>query len=102
MTVPEKALAEAVTRVPARWVASTPLVLVTTFFAPFTLRPRPEGDALVWLDPMTEETFVRSLAAAGDIGLALAPPVVAPVAGAHAAPQDDASGTPVSSSDSRA
>lgn len=42
------------------WNPATPLLLLTTNYAPFTKHPAPEG-AVVWLDPISEVTFLSGL-----------------------------------------
>jgi hypothetical protein len=53
------------------WEAPIPLVLVDTFYAPFTTRRRPNGN-IVWLRPFDETEFLASLAEASLIGVATA------------------------------
>jgi hypothetical protein len=52
----------------AAWQASVPLVLVSAFYAPTGQLPRPqaaEGSQIIWIDPQTAESLLRSLHAAG-------------------------------------
>lgn len=47
-----------------RWSGPVPLVLVTTFYAPTTFRPRPEADGgaeVWWIDPSEELTLLQDL-----------------------------------------
>lgn len=50
------------------WGHQVPLVLIATDYAPATARPRPEGN-IQWIDPATELTLLKSLAALGDFEL---------------------------------
>lgn len=53
-----------------RWdVRELPLVLVTTHYSPHTNEPMPEGEAIVWIDPVTTRTYVQSMCAAAGIPL---------------------------------
>ncbi|MFI7642443.1 hypothetical protein [Nonomuraea sp. NPDC049400] len=54
---------------PARWEAPVPLVLVSTFYEPAGVLPRPSGpaDLQVWLDPADDRTLLTSLHMAGVI-----------------------------------
>jgi hypothetical protein len=47
-------------RVNLEWELEVPLVLMTSDYVPFTERPAPTGN-IVWLDPTTELTYLRSL-----------------------------------------
>ncbi len=47
-------------RVELEWDCEVPLVLMTSDYAPFTDRPEPTGN-IIWLDPTTELTYLRSL-----------------------------------------
>ncbi|MGN7187039.1 hypothetical protein [Microbacterium enclense] len=40
----------------------TPLLLVTTNYAPFTAASRPAGSSIIWLDPTNELRYLQSLA----------------------------------------
>jgi hypothetical protein len=54
------------------WQAPVPLVLVTSFYAPAGQLPRPQaaGDGeIIWIDPQTAESLLRSLHAAGWIAV---------------------------------
>jgi hypothetical protein len=53
-----------------QWDLVTPLVLVATDYQPYTDRPVPDG-RIVWLDPSTELSFLRSLNTLGIIELRL-------------------------------
>jgi hypothetical protein len=57
-----------------KWEAEVPLVLVDTAYAPHSDRPRPESaaDTIIWVSPLTEESFLMSLAELGVIGLSQA------------------------------
>lgn len=46
------------------WNPSTPLLLLTTTYAPFTEHKVPEG-SVVWLDPVTEVTFLSAMQTLG-------------------------------------
>lgn len=46
------------------WQHVVPLVLIATDYLPFTGREAPTGNVL-WLDPSTEVTYLRSLARLG-------------------------------------
>jgi len=48
------------TRVNLEWELDVPLVLITSDYLPFTERPEPTGN-VIWLDPTTELTYLRSL-----------------------------------------
>lgn len=48
----------------APWVGPAPIVAVTTTYAPTGDTPPLQGD-IVWLDPSSEQGYLRSLAAAG-------------------------------------
>jgi len=48
------------------WTCPVPLVLITTDYEPFTDRPVPQGN-IVWLDPITEVTYLQSLHKIGAI-----------------------------------
>ena len=50
------------------WSHQVPLVLIATDYAPATDRPRPGGN-IQWIDPATELTLLKSLAAIGDFEL---------------------------------
>jgi len=50
-----------------RWDSDIPLILIATGYAPFTDRPRPAGDAIIWLDPSTEISFLQSVSAVGPV-----------------------------------
>lgn len=43
------------------WTSNTPLLLLATNYAPYTEVIPPEGDAIVWLNPHDERTFLMSL-----------------------------------------
>lgn len=66
------------------WAARVPLVLVTSFYAPDGLLPRPApaaGAEIIWIDPRTSAALLTSLHAAGWISLASrAPAGVSPAA----------------------
>jgi hypothetical protein len=47
-------------RVNLEWELEVPLVLITSDYVPFTERPAPTGN-IIWLDPTTELTYLRSL-----------------------------------------
>lgn len=51
------------------WSSDVPLFLLETSYFPFTPAPRPTGDAIVWLNPHTERTFIDSLSALGLVEL---------------------------------
>ncbi|WP_157240049.1 hypothetical protein [Catenuloplanes japonicus] len=87
------------------WSASVPLVLVDAHYAPYTEQPRPEerGGRIVWLDTTDDETYLNSVALAGEVFLAVRaddepepgetpePASAAPVTPAQAAPVAPAS-----------
>lgn len=50
------------------WFQEVPLILLATDYSPYTERRRPNGK-IVWLDPVTEVTFLRSLDKLGVIRL---------------------------------
>ncbi len=50
-----------------RWDSDIPLLLITTGYMPFTDRPRPAGDSILWLDPSTETSFLRSISSIGPV-----------------------------------
>ncbi|MCT2222491.1 hypothetical protein [Microbacterium paraoxydans] len=50
-----------------RWDSDIPLILISTGYTPFTDRPRPVGDSIVWLDPSTETSFLRSISSIGPV-----------------------------------
>ena len=50
------------------WDLAAPLVLIATDYQPYTHRPTPNG-RIVWLDPSTEPSFLRSLDTLGIIEL---------------------------------
>jgi hypothetical protein len=52
------------------WDLAVPLVLIATDYQPYTHRPAPNG-RIVWLDPSTELSFLRSLDTLGIIELRL-------------------------------
>jgi hypothetical protein len=57
------------------WQAPVPLVLVSSFYAPGGLLPRPApapGSEIIWINPHTSETLLESLHTAGWITLAAA------------------------------
>ncbi len=58
-------------RVNFEWELDVPLVLMTSDYAPFTERPAPTGN-IVWLDPTTELTYLRSLDRLGVMKLLVA------------------------------
>ena len=43
------------------WTSNTPMLLLATNYAPYTEVIPPEGDAIVWLNPHDERTFLMSL-----------------------------------------
>lgn len=43
------------------WVSDIPLLLLTTDYAPYSTAECPAGAAVVWLDPVTELTYLNSL-----------------------------------------
>lgn len=47
------------------WDSDVPLFVLASNYAPYTERPRPTGEHVVFLDPATETTFIDSLKAAG-------------------------------------
>ena len=49
----------------ASWNEQIPLLLLVTNFAPYTEVPAPSGDAIIWLDPTTETSYIDSLAKLG-------------------------------------
>jgi hypothetical protein len=52
----------------AAWQAPVPLVLVSAFYAPAGELPRPQaaaGSEIIWIDPRTAESLLRSLHAVG-------------------------------------
>lgn len=51
-----------------QWDLAAPLVLIATDYQPYTYRPTPDG-RIVWLDPSTELSFLRSLDTLGIIEL---------------------------------
>jgi hypothetical protein len=56
----------------AQWAAPVPLVLVDSFYAPFTAMSRPVAQTpgrIFWLSPGTESDHLRALAALGVITL---------------------------------
>ncbi|MDR7274275.1 hypothetical protein [Catenuloplanes atrovinosus] len=63
------------TRPPAieAWSGPVPLVLVAAHYAPHTELPRPreEDGRIVWLDTEDDDSYLRSVALAGDIFLAM-------------------------------
>ncbi|MGN9842665.1 hypothetical protein ACTMTI_31520 [Nonomuraea sp. H19] len=56
---------------PSRWEAPVPLVLVSAFYEPAGVLPRPSGPAelQVWLDPADDWTLLTSLHTAGMIAV---------------------------------
>lgn len=50
------------------WAGHVPLVLIETEYAPYTDVPRPAGNVR-WVNPATDLTLLRSLAAFGDFEL---------------------------------
>jgi hypothetical protein len=58
---------------PLEWPGGLPpLVLIRTDYAPFSDRPVPTGN-VIWLDPYTELTYLKSLNSLGVIKLLVAP-----------------------------
>jgi hypothetical protein len=60
-----------------QWECAIPLVLVDVYYEPYGEIPRPVAAAetgddgrLIWLSPMTEDAYLRSLAQAGALDLA--------------------------------
>lgn len=49
----------------AEWASDLPLFLMASGYAPYTDRPRPSGDTIVFLDSHTERSFIDSLQPAG-------------------------------------
>jgi len=58
-------------RVNLEWDLDVPLVLMTSDYEPFTERPTPTG-TIIWLDPTTELTYLRSLDRLGVMKLLVA------------------------------
>lgn len=58
-------------RVTLEWELDVPLVLMTSDYVPFTERPAPTGN-IIWLDPTTELTYLRSLDRLGVLKLLVA------------------------------
>ena len=58
------------------WRHEVPLVLLASDYAPYTLRETPTG-RIVWLDPTTEVTYLRSLNELGLIELRTLDPTAA-------------------------
>ncbi|MFI5838788.1 hypothetical protein ACIA8K_03605 [Catenuloplanes sp. NPDC051500] len=58
-------------RVPSRWSAPVPLVLIDVHFpADDRQRPQPAGGGrIIWLDTRDDDAYLRSLAVAGEIFL---------------------------------
>jgi len=56
------------------WASDLPLLLLATSYAPYTDTPAPEGDAIVWLNPATERTFLDSLQSLGLVELFVTDP----------------------------
>lgn len=57
-------------RIPARWSAPVPLVLIDVHFPAGQERPRESGNGrIVWLDTRDDDSYLRSLALAGEIFL---------------------------------
>ena len=55
------------------WDAPVPLVLVASYYQPYTSLPGPvqvDPGEVIWLDPSSDEALIASLARAGVIGLA--------------------------------
>lgn len=59
-------------------VEGCPLFLIATGYAPYSEIPRPEGDEIVWLDPLNETTFLDSLEALGLVELLVKDPALMP------------------------
>jgi hypothetical protein len=77
------------------WTSPIPLVLVSSEYAPITALPRPVSrppadtpDPLIWLDPITEDAFLRTLHQATAISLSVSDPPAAPPQVAPAYPDD--------------
>jgi hypothetical protein len=58
-------------RVNLEWNLEVPLVLLTSDYVPFTERHEPSGN-IIWLDPTTELTYLRSLDRLGVMKLLVA------------------------------
>lgn len=58
-------------RVDLDWSYDVPLVLITSDYVPFTERSAPTGN-IIWLDPTTELTYLRSLDRLGVMKLLVA------------------------------
>lgn len=63
------------------WTSPIPLVLITSEYAPITEVPRPvsqppagEDEPLIWLDPITESGFLRTLHQATVISVSVSDP----------------------------
>lgn len=61
---------------PADWLPSVPLVLLVSSYAPFTEHPRIGGNVL-WIDPMSDESYLASLNATGVFSYWAATPALA-------------------------
>lgn len=59
-------------------VEGCPLFLIATGYAPYSDLPRPEGDGIVWLDPLNETTFLSALEALGLVELLVKNPSMVP------------------------
>lgn len=55
------------------WSGTVPLVLIDVHYAPHTELPRPRADGgrIVWLDTEDDESYLRSVALAGEVFLAV-------------------------------
>ncbi|MFG1840397.1 hypothetical protein ACGFH8_18495 [Micromonospora sp. NPDC049175] len=74
-------------RVPQRWSAPVPLVLIDAHFAEAGAdRPREAGGRIIWLETEDEESYVRSLAVAGEIFLVIRQDAVGAAAGGRGRP----------------
>ncbi len=58
------------------WSSTIPLVLLATDYAPVGPHPRPDGETIIWIDPVNAESLIRSLADAGYVVLAELDPTV--------------------------
>lgn len=59
-------------------VEGCPLFLIATGYAPYSDIPRPEGDEIVWLDPLNESTFLTALEDLGLVELMVKDPTMVP------------------------
>lgn len=55
-----------------RWDAGVPLILVDLWYAPYTGTVKPVGERILWLRPLAEDSYLRSLHEVGYISLSSA------------------------------